>query len=542
MPRDGSGTFNRVRNWTEDAGNGLDILADRMDEDTDDIADEITNSWPRDGQASPTADMDMDGFKFTGLSAGSAAGHSVRFDQLLGGDTASGAAGLTLTNTSGRVQSWISTAASQALTLPDATTLAEGERFLIRNAGGSTNFAFDVKDDDGTALINLPVGCAVECVLRNNGSAAGAWELRGAGGSARRSLLVDGGAFGFRNLVLNGDMRIAQRGTQTSLGGTAAYTACDRFGIVVGGTPGGAFTASQDTDAPTGSGFETSLKIDCTTAEAAVADTEHIGLRQRIEAQTLQHLQYGAAGAKELVLSFWFKSPKSGTHCVALFQPDGTRSFVREFTVAAADAWEQFEVSFPGDASGTISNDTGAGLDIVWPLIAGANFQATADAWAASEDYATANQQNLLDADTNNIFLTGVQLEIGDSSTPFEHRPLHIEEELCRRYYERIGQAYSATWIAPATCKTTTEADCVVPYRTRKRATPTVTVQGISGSQWDVVSAAGASIAVTSLQAASPRVDNTYIEANVASGLAAGNATFLRSTNDAAYLEVSAEL
>jgi len=239
-----------------------------------------------------------------------------------------------------------------------------------------------------------------------------------------------------KNLIQNGSFAVAQRGSVSGIGGSQTYTTCDRFKLFFGtGSEQGRVTTTQDTDVPSGGGFSSSLKIDCTTAESAVASGELFALSQDIEAQNLQHLLYGNAAAKTLALSFWFKSPKSGTHCVALRQPDGSRSYVREFTVASADTWEKHTVTFSGDASGTINNDTGAGLSVVWPLVAGSDFQVTADQWAAGSDYATSNQQNLLDNTANNIYISGVQLEVGSVATDFEHEDYGTTLAKCQRYF-----------------------------------------------------------------------------------------------------------
>jgi hypothetical protein len=238
-----------------------------------------------------------------------------------------------------------------------------------------------------------------------------------------------------KNLIDNGAMTVAQRGTLTGQGPNNEYTGLDRFAIEANGSIQARFTTSQDTDVPAGAGFGYSLKVDCTTAEVTVASADGSLIAQRIEAQNLQHLDYGAAGAKTLVASFWMKSPKSGTHCVSLDQPDGGSTYIREFTVASADTWEKHTVTFPGDASGTINNDTGAGLELKFPLFMGATYQGTADTWTGSgTQWATSNQQNLLDNTANNFYITGVQLEVGSVATDFEHEDYDTTYQKCRRY------------------------------------------------------------------------------------------------------------
>ena len=143
---------------------------------------------------------------------------------------------------------------------------------------------------------------------------------------------------------------------------------------------------------------------------------------------------------------------------MALRQPDGSRSYVREFTVASADTWEKHTVTFAGDASGTINNDTGAGLSVVWPLVAGSDFQVTADQWAAGSDYATSNQQNLLDNTANNIYITGVQLEVGSVVTDFEDEDISITQFKCDRYYQRYDFPTSNKHIGLGWCNAVRES------------------------------------------------------------------------------------
>ena len=136
-------------------------------------------------------------------------------------------------------------------------------------------------------------------------------ELADLGGSA------DAGGLTGRNLIINGAMTVAQRGSLTGQTGTV-YTACDRFlSAEVGDT---VTTSTQDTDVPSGQGFANSLKIDVTTADASLAASDVFLVMTRLEGQDLQHLLYGTSDAKNLTLSFWVKSPKTGTHIAELFK------------------------------------------------------------------------------------------------------------------------------------------------------------------------------------------------------------------------------
>ena len=344
------------------------------------------------------------------------------------------------------------------------------------------------------------------------------------------------------NLARNGAMTVAQRGTLTGQGGAnQTYTAVDGWASFwYQGTEQGRFTTSQDTDVPAGSGFGYSLKIDCTTAEAAVGADEAIILNQPIEAQNLQHLGYGAAGAKTLTLSFWWKSPKTGIQCVQLHQTDAGRGYVREFTVASADTWEFFTVTFPGDASGTINNDTGSGLQVRFPLFAGTNRHMSADAWSASTiTYATSNQQNLLDNTANNIYLTGVQLEVGSVATDFEHEDYGTTLAKCQRYYWR-QTATGDDGVCMARVSTTTAAVGIIFHPVVMRTTPTLDVSNVADLQ---LNHAATSTATTNITAGNPTIFSSRLNFIVASGLTVGNDCDVRFDGGGTrYLGFSSEL
>jgi len=254
---------------------------------------------------------------------------------------------------------------------------------------------------------------------------------------------VNLGQLGSRNLITNGAMRINQRGNFTlATTGSPEYGGPDRYFMwSYTSTEQVVADISQATDVPSGQGFSYSYKVDVTTAESAVAAEETLTIGQFIEAQNVQHLEYGTSSAKNVTVSFWIKSTKTGTYCFSLNQPDGSRVYVKEYTVDASDTWEKKIITIPGDASGTINNDNGRGLWLQWVLMAGTNRQGTANAWRGSQfELATSNQVNAVDNASNNIYLTGVQLEVGDTATPFEHRSYGAELALCQRYYYYVGK------------------------------------------------------------------------------------------------------
>jgi hypothetical protein len=289
-----------------------------------------------------------------------------------------------------------------------------------------------------------------------------------------------------KNLIHNGAMTVAQRGALTGQGGADAYTALDRW-LINSGSTVARVTTSQDTLSVANSvlagGQRFALKVDCTTIDASIAAGDYLAVATRLEAQDLQHLQYGDAAAKTLTLSFGISSPKSGTHCVALFQADANRHYIREFTVASADTFEVISVTFPGDASGQIDNNTERGLDVVFPIVAGSSFQGTADAWAANTRWATSNQQNLLDNTANNIYITGVQLEVGSVATDFEHEDYGTTKRKCSRYLN-VESYSNDRYICAAYILSATVAAGTWRFP-EMRSVPTCSVSGVTHFEID---------------------------------------------------------
>ncbi len=235
----------------------------------------------------------------------------------------------------------------------------------------------------------------------------------------------------FRNIIINGDMSQAQRGT--SFTSASGYT-LDRYTWTDDSTS--AFTITQSTDVPTGQGFAKSMKFDCTTANGSLGSSDQIRQVQQIEGQNLQYLRYGTSSAESLTCSFWVKSNKTGIYCVTLSQPDDSyASNTVEYTISSANTWEKKTATFSGDTGGVITNDNTSGLWLMFAFGAGSGRHMTANQWNSSYGLSTSNQVNLADSTSNELYLTGVQLEAGTSASDFEFLPFDINERRCLRYY-----------------------------------------------------------------------------------------------------------
>jgi len=344
---------------------------------------------------------------------------------------------------------------------------------------------------------------------------------------------------GSKNLVMNGAMTVNQRGISAlALDGANQYTV-DRWRVQEA-TSAGVIQVNQSTTVPAGAGFASSLHIDVTTADTSLAAGDFVLIYQTMEAQNSQHLAYGNAAAKTLSLSFWVRSPKSGTHAVGIYQNDGGRHYIREYTVTSADTYEYITVTFPGDASGTINNDTGAGLDVYFGLATGSTYQNTADTWAAGQDWSTSSAVNCMDNAANNFYLTGVQLEVGSVATDFAHEDYGTTLKKCQRYYFDWTATTSSEVYTMGEADNTTQLISQFQYLTTMRAAPTFTAA--TASYWNLAGK-GTAISCTAVEGDRLTINGCRLVYTVSSGLTAGEAWIAqRNATDAAVLTWSAEL
>jgi hypothetical protein len=243
-----------------------------------------------------------------------------------------------------------------------------------------------------------------------------------------------------RNLLYNGAMQVAQRGTSTTgITGGGYYTA-DRWNM--GLTSLGTWTQSVENDAPTGSGFRRSLRMLCTTADAAPAAGDNLLINTLLEGQDVQRIAKGTSSAQQLTLSFWVKSNVTGTYITELGDADNNRRISAAYTISASATWEKKTITFPADTTGVFDNDNATSLMIEFWLGAGSNFTSGTlqSSWGSAVNANRAVGQTNLAAATNNYWqVTGVQLEVGPTGTGFEFKSYGQELRECQRYYYRTG-------------------------------------------------------------------------------------------------------
>ena len=244
----------------------------------------------------------------------------------------------------------------------------------------------------------------------------------------------------FRNIIINGDMSIAQRSTSVSSITSSTYNTIDR--LFTGASSAGTWTQSQSTDVPTGQGFATSAKMDCTTANTSLGSSARLQITQYIEGQNLQYLKKGTSSAESTTLSFWVKSNKTGTYICELLDADNSNRHInKSYTISSANTWEKKTITFAGDTTGAFDNDANRSLDLNFWLVAGSTFSSGTlqTSWGANTSANRAvGQVNLADSTSNEWYVTGVQLEAGQTSSDFEFLPVDVNFQRCQRYFYKL--------------------------------------------------------------------------------------------------------
>tara|TARA_S200002703_G_scaffold157021_1_gene163920 strand:+ start:477 stop:1598 length:1122 start_codon:yes stop_codon:yes gene_type:complete len=247
-------------------------------------------------------------------------------------------------------------------------------------------------------------------------------------------------------IIINGDMHVAQRATSVTSVTSSAYQTVDRFKFSL--SSAGTWTVTQADDAPTGSGFQHSFKIDCTTADASLAASDFMTISTQLEGQDLQMFKKGTSSAEKMTISFWVKATKTGTNILEVDDNDNGRSISQAYTISSANTWEKKVLSFDADTTGAFDNDNASSLRLFWWLGAGSNYQSgtLATSWASTTNAnRVVGQVNNADSTDNNWQITGIQLEVGDfdanSIAPFQHESYGDSLQRCQRYFQTIDCA-----------------------------------------------------------------------------------------------------
>jgi hypothetical protein len=356
---------------------------------------------------------------------------------------------------------------------------------------------------------------------------------------------------GYRHLGSNGDMQVAQRGTTATGSTSGGYLTCDRFRVTINSS--GTWTATQSTNAP--AGFASSLKINCTSANAVYSSGDVVAFQYRIEGRDLQHLQYGTANAKDMVISFWVKSDDVGgsppTKTVAFQQSDSSQVRIIAKAFTTTSTWTRYEFLIPGDtdSNANINNDNGIGLMISWYWSVGTSYNSgtLATSWQNYNVNDLAVGATNDSATTSEFYLTGVQLEVGQSATPFEYLPYGQQLSRCQRYYYRrdsLGSDYAVFGVGQ--CHDTSKCRAVMHFPVSMRERPDSLDKTLTAGDYAVEEAGTrhACTTVPTLVAESTTTETGYVEFTSSTNFAAGNAGTAMANNPTgtSYIGFDAEL
>jgi hypothetical protein len=292
-----------------------------------------------------------------------------------------------------------------------------------------------------------------------------------------------------RNLIINGAMQVAQRGTSSTSSG---YQTVDR--IIHTGTGWDEAMTQSQSDVASGTtpytlGFRKAFKVQNGNQTSGAGAADELGVRYSIEAQDVANSGWNYTSSSSFItLSFWVKSSVAQNFYGYLLSLDGTiQRYAFETGALSADTWTKVTKTIPGNSNIQIDNDNGEGFRIEWRLFAGTDFTdsgVSLNTWAAFASGTRTPDSPTGWYTTNDATfeITGVQLEVGSVATDFEHRSFGQELQFCKRYYQQINQESSSTSIIAAFGNGTARLRGIVPLMVEMRANPTVAVDVSGGN------------------------------------------------------------
>jgi hypothetical protein len=328
--------------------------------------------------------------------------------------------------------------------------------------------------------------------------------LDGTSGITNLTSINSGQLGGRRNLVMNGEMKVAQRSASVAgLGAANIIATLDRWATNGSAASAGRFTMAQVADGP--AGFANCMKLTTTTADTSIAAGEILVIQQGFEGQDLQQIYKGVSGAKQLTVSFYVKGNASATYTCELFDRDNGRIASQEFAVTTD--WNRIELTFAADeddGSSPFDDDNNVSLHIQIFLHGGSTFSGGTfvnNTWAeqANNTRMAESHTSILDATSRTFFITGVQMEIGATATDFEHRSYGEELLLCQRYFQQWGGDLAYGYFGGvASITTTSNAFMPLLCTVEMRANPTFAFVG-AASVYDLRNNGNASHPLTGL-------------------------------------------
>ncbi len=351
-----------------------------------------------------------------------------------------------------------------------------------------------------------------------------------------------GGGFAFRNRIINGGMVIDQRNAGASVtinSSTGAYT-LDRW-EGRGEASQGVYTMQQSSTAPTG--FNKSLLVTVTTADSSLASGDNYYFRQIVEGFNIADLGWGTASAQTVTLSFWVRSSLTGTFGGAITNAStSTRAYGFTYTISSANTWEQKTITITGDTTGTWNTDNSGGMFINFSLGANADRQTTANTWSAISSViisGATGEGSIIGTNGATFYITGVQLEVGSTATPFERRMYGNELALCQRYYY-LHVSGTAQFIGTGWMYDASNFACSIHFPVTMRTTPTLSAT--SGTNYYSFDRNGGTDSFNSLTITRPQTNCTSMYNNTEMSGTGGSAGMTFTNSASAFIALQAEL
>jgi len=354
--------------------------------------------------------------------------------------------------------------------------------------------------------------------------------------------VADTGALSNRRLTYNGAMNVWQRGTSDDTATSGDYM-CDRWYVVHTGLDGNVDWDQETSSTP--DGFAYALKVSTDASETSLDAGDYLMIGQKFEGQDLQHLLKGSANAKKVTVSFWVRSSVASTYTLELRDNDNNRNNHRSYTIDVADTWEYKTITFDGDTSSAdpFNNDANTSMTLGFWVDAGSTYTGGtfSTAWQDNaNDERVYDTTGWLESTSPTFYITGVQLEVGDTATEFEHRSYGDELQRCQRYYYKIDLSPTAAILPTCTVWDTQNAYGDMSFPTVMRSTPTFQYPG--GSNFTFYSG-GISYNPNYISSNGSTAHHWGVHyRNSGTNFTAGNAIYARQINSSAYVSFDAEL
>jgi hypothetical protein len=367
------------------------------------------------------------------------------------------------------------------------------------------------------------------------------------GAATATSLTVNGNnisavnSLGFRNRIINGDMRIDQRNAGASVTPTDGQYTLDRWAARL--SQASKYSVQQNGGAVTPpAGFSNYLGVTSLSAYS-VTSTDYFMLQQGVEGFNVADLGWGTANAQAITISFWVRSSLTGTFGGCLQNNASVRSYPFTYTISASNTWEQKFVNIAGDTSGTWLTNNGNGIILYMALGMGSSRSGTANSWNAGNTLGVSGATSVVGTNGATFYITGVQLEAGSVASPFERRDYGRELIMCQRYYYKIGPGITNSMLGVGWNASTTQSLALTTFPVTMRAAPSALEQTGTAGDYSIYHGAGSGTACSSVPSFSiANTTNARTLLTVASGLTANGGSMARAETTNGYFAWSAEL